>query len=75
MAYQTFSQESGGIRTSYHLSWFSPPVRPIWHTSPEGLQDNTHFNELGARRMAELVLDGFRELELCLEDRIVKPAK
>jgi lysophospholipase L1-like esterase len=39
---------------------------------PSGKQDDTHFSELGARRMAELVLAGIRELKLELADRIVK---
>ncbi len=39
---------------------------------PNGVEDNTHFNELGARRMAELALSGIQELELDLADRIVK---
>ena len=40
---------------------------------PEGQKDNTHFNEFGARKMAELVLAGIKELNLDLADRIVKP--
>jgi len=42
---------------------------------PEGQKDNTHFNEYGARRVAELVLAGMRELKLDLNDRIVVPKK
>ena len=33
---------------------------------PDGREDNTHFNELGARRMAELVLADIRVLKLDL---------
>ncbi|WP_460966763.1 rhamnogalacturonan acetylesterase [Spirosoma migulaei] len=39
---------------------------------PDGKVDNTHFNELGARRMAELVLATIRTLKLDLADRVVK---
>ncbi|GAB3882943.1 rhamnogalacturonan acetylesterase [Spirosoma agri] len=39
---------------------------------PEGKEDNTHFNELGARKMAEVVLANIRSLKLELADRIVK---
>ncbi|MEZ0484350.1 rhamnogalacturonan acetylesterase [Fibrella aquatica] len=39
---------------------------------PEGKVDNTHFNELGARKIAQLVLASIRELKLELADRIVK---
>ncbi|RYY48122.1 MAG: rhamnogalacturonan acetylesterase [Chitinophagaceae bacterium] len=41
---------------------------------PEGKKDDTHFNELGARRMAELVLVAIRKSDLALKDRILKPA-
>ena len=40
---------------------------------PEGKEDNTHFNELGARIMAELVLAEIKNLRLELVDRIVQP--
>ncbi|MCW3092624.1 MAG: rhamnogalacturonan acetylesterase [Ferruginibacter sp.] len=39
---------------------------------PTGQKDNTHFNELGARRIAELVLSEIRALKLELADRIIK---
>lgn len=37
---------------------------------PNGRIDNTHFNELGARKMAELVLQGIEKLHLDLMNRI-----
>jgi lysophospholipase L1-like esterase len=40
---------------------------------PEGKEDNTHFNELGARLVAEIVLNEIRELKLDLTERIVRP--
>lgn len=40
---------------------------------PEGKEDNTHFNELGARKMAELVLANIKSLQLDLANRLVKP--
>ena len=40
---------------------------------PDGKVDNTHFNELGARKMAQLVLASIKNLKLDLADRIVKP--
>lgn len=40
---------------------------------PAGQKDNTHFNEFGARRMAELVLAEIRNLKLELAERIVVP--
>jgi lysophospholipase L1-like esterase len=40
---------------------------------PEGKNDNTHFNELGARKVAQLVLAGVKELNLELAQRIRPP--
>lgn len=39
---------------------------------PNGLDDNTHFNEYGARRMAELVLAEIRAQNLELAERIIQ---
>lgn len=39
---------------------------------PQGKVDNTHFSELGARKMAQLVLSDIRDLRLELAERIVK---
>ena len=53
--------------------WLFMQLQPGEHPSyPDGRNDNTHFNELGARLMAELVLKEIRELKLELADRIVK---
>ena len=38
---------------------------------PQGKADDTHFNELGARKMAELVLADLRKIEPALAERIV----
>jgi len=40
---------------------------------PDGRDDNTHFNELGARLIAQLVLAEIKSLIPDLADRIVKP--
>jgi lysophospholipase L1-like esterase len=40
---------------------------------PEGRNDNTHFNELGARKMAEIVLTEIKNLNLDLENHIRPP--
>ncbi|WP_201982760.1 rhamnogalacturonan acetylesterase [Hymenobacter rubidus] len=41
---------------------------------PDGKEDNTHFNELGARKMAQIVLADIRALKLELANRIVQRA-
>jgi lysophospholipase L1-like esterase len=40
---------------------------------PTGQKDNTHFNEFGARKIAELVLAEIKSLKLELAERIIKP--
>jgi hypothetical protein len=40
---------------------------------PEGRDDNTHFNELGARLVAQLVLADIKTMIPDLADRIIKP--
>ncbi len=40
---------------------------------PEGKTDNTHFSELGARLVAQMVLSEIRNQKLELANRIVKP--
>ena len=42
---------------------------------PEGKVDNTHFNELGARKVAQIVLQEIIALRLGLAERIVKVPK
>jgi lysophospholipase L1-like esterase len=39
---------------------------------PQGILDNTHFNELGAREIAQLVLNEIKALNLELANRIIK---
>ncbi|MEI6945943.1 rhamnogalacturonan acetylesterase [Paraflavisolibacter sp. H34] len=41
---------------------------------PDGVNDNTHFSEYGARLLAELVLDEMKKLHLDLLERVVQPA-
>ncbi|TCJ14222.1 rhamnogalacturonan acetylesterase [Flaviaesturariibacter flavus] len=40
---------------------------------PDGKNDNTHFNELGARKVAQIILQGVRDLNLELAAHIRKP--
>jgi lysophospholipase L1-like esterase len=51
-------------------------LRPGEHPNyPDGKIDNTHFNELGARLIAQIVLAEVRNLNTDLKNRIVKPVK
>lgn len=40
---------------------------------PDGKIDNTHFNEMGARLIAQMVLSELRSMKIELVDRVVKP--
>jgi lysophospholipase L1-like esterase len=51
---------------------FEANVNPIY---PEGLKDNTHFNEYGARRIAELVYTELIRQNIPLSKRFVKQVK
>lgn len=49
-------------------------LKPGEHPNyPDGKEDNTHFSELGARLVAQLVLDEIKKQIPALADRIVKP--
>jgi lysophospholipase L1-like esterase len=49
-------------------------LKPNEHPNyPDGRDDNTHFNELGARLIAQLVLTEIRSQIPGLADKIVKP--
>jgi pectinesterase len=56
-------QEWGPEHSKELFNYLQPGEHPNY---PEGHKDDTHFNELGARKMAELVLTGIRELRLPL---------
>ena len=54
--------------------WLYNQVKPGEHPNyPEGKEDNTHFNELGARKMAEIVLAEIKAQNIELADHIFKP--
>ena len=49
-------------------------LKPGEHPNhPDGKEDNTHFSELGARLIAQIVLQEIKPLNLELTDRIIKP--
>lgn len=48
-------------------------LQPLEHPNyPDGKIDNTHFNELGARIIAQLVLQELRKLPLAINQHILK---
>lgn len=65
---QALLQQLGDAPSKMLFNFLEPGEHPNY---PQGSADNTHFNELGARKMAELVLAEIRTLGLPLADRIV----
>lgn len=65
---QALLQQLGPKDSKFLFNHLAPGAHPNY---PEGKTDNTHFNKYGARRIAGLVLDGIRALDLGLAARIV----
>lgn len=62
-------QKYGAEDSRLFFNQIEPNVNPHY---PEGIKDDTHFNEMGARRLAEMVLGEIKKQQLELADRIVK---
>lgn len=69
---QVLLQQFGPEESKYLFNHLKKDEHPNY---PGGKEDNTHFNELGARRVAELVLEEVKALKLELANRIIKPKK
>lgn len=65
-------QQLGPQNSTFLFNHLAPGEHPNY---PNGKADDTHFDELGARKMAEIVLQEIRNLQLPLADRIVKGNK
>lgn len=64
--YQQFGKENS--------KWLFLQLKPGEHPNyPDGRDDNTHFNELGARLIAQIILKEIRTLLPELAERIVVP--
>ncbi len=64
---QEMVQQFGVEASKYLYNYLSPGQNPHY---PDGREDNTHFSELGARKMAEIVLHDIEKLHLELAGRI-----
>lgn len=64
---QALLQKMGAGNSALLFNHLLPGEHPNY---PKGKEDNTHFNELGARKMAELVLSEIRNLNIDLAQRI-----
>lgn len=65
-------QQFGPEASKWLYNYLEPNEHPNY---PEGKKDDTHFSELGARRMAELVLAEIKNLKLGLADHIYHPSE
>jgi len=66
---QALYQQWGVEKSKLLFNHLAPGEHPNY---PQGKEDNTHFNELGARMIAEIVLKDVRGLGLELVDRVRK---
>ncbi|WP_426445500.1 rhamnogalacturonan acetylesterase [Paenibacillus sp. S-38] len=62
-------EELGPERTKSLFLWLNPGESTNY---PNGVQDNTHFQENGAKQIAKLVAGGLDELKLHLRNHLVK---
>ncbi len=62
-------EEMGIQESRYLFNHLKPGQNPNY---PNGVEDNTHFSEYGARRMAEIVLQEIKDQKLPLGNHIVK---
>jgi len=67
---QKLLQDLGPEKSKFLFNYLDPGENPHF---PKGNVDNTHFNELGAMKIAEIVLAEIRALKLELANRIFKP--
>lgn len=65
---QALLQQFGPEDSKMLFNYLKPGENPNY---PDGRADDTHFSELGARKMAEIVLKDIRALHLGLADYIV----
>jgi lysophospholipase L1-like esterase len=61
-------QQTGAENSKYYFNYLKPGEHPNY---PNGHEDDTHFNELGARKIAELVLHEIQAQQLPLTQYIV----
>ncbi|MGV3510326.1 MAG: rhamnogalacturonan acetylesterase [Sphingobacteriaceae bacterium] len=69
---QILLQNFGPENSKLLFTHLEPGQHPNY---PQGKEDNTHFNELGARKMAEIVLSEIRKLKLGLAKHITQPVE
>jgi len=66
---QALYQQWGVDKSKLLFNHLAPDEHPNY---PKGKEDNTHFNELGARMIAQIVLKNIKSLGLELSERVRK---
>jgi lysophospholipase L1-like esterase len=66
---QALLQQLGSENSKFLYNHLQPGENPNY---PDGKADDTHFNELGARKMAQLILEGIKEQRLELIQHVTK---
>lgn len=66
---QALMQQWGVDKSKLLFNHLAPGEHPNY---PKGKEDNTHFNELGARMIAQIVLKDIKSLNLELAERVKK---
>ena len=69
---QALYQQFGAENSKLLFLQLKPGEHPNY---PDGKDDNTHFNELGARLVAQLILKEIKEQVPVLAERIIVPVK
>ena len=67
---QALLQQLGPENSKFLYNHLQPAEHPNY---PDGKVDDTHFSELGARKMAGIILQEIKSLKLGLADHIYKP--
>ncbi|WP_316739144.1 rhamnogalacturonan acetylesterase [Pedobacter aquatilis] len=67
---QVFLQQLGPVDSKRLFNHLEPGENPNY---PDGIKDDTHLNELGARKFATMALMRVKSLKLELANRIIKP--
>lgn len=65
---QELLQAWGVEKSKFLFNHLAPGEHPNY---PQGKEDNTHFNELGARMIAQIVLKEIKEMHLELSERVI----
>lgn len=69
---QALLHQLGVENSKFLFNYLHPGEHPNY---PDGKIDDTHFNELGARMVAQIVLSEIKDLKLELADRIYHPVE